>query len=104
MPTKEKAGSKPPNHEITNKFAINHIQLFYSLMEKNKPSQMGLENKHLSDIICAAIACQNPYSFIFDLMGVAYQPVVEIFSSFWMDQSMLMVWSITIDQLVQVII
>ncbi len=52
------AGSKPPKHAITNGFAIGNIPSTLLIDDKPEPRQTGLENKHISDIMCAAIARQ----------------------------------------------
>ncbi len=87
MPSKAKeAGSKPPKHAIANGFAIGYIPSNLFIDGESDPRQTGLENKHISDIMCTAIAHQRPYGFIFAFMGSAHQSLMGQFSFFEMDQ------------------
>ncbi len=87
MPSKIKdTGTKPPKHAIANGFAIGHIPSILFIDGKTDPRQTGLENKHISDIMCTAIARQQRYRFIFAFMGSAHQSMMGQFSFFEMDQ------------------
>ncbi len=81
------AGSKPPKNAIANDFAIGHIPSTLFIDGKSEPRQTGLENKHISNIMCAAIACQQPYGLIFAFIGGVHQSVMGQFSFFEMDQN-----------------
>ena len=53
----KKAGKKPPTHAITDGFVIGHNPSELIIDRENEPRKDGLQNKHISDIICASVAC-----------------------------------------------
>ncbi len=86
-PSKAKyTGSKPPKHAVKNRFAIGHIPSTLLIDQEGDPRQKCLENKHISNIMCASISCQCPCGLIFAFMGSAHQSMISQISFFEMDK------------------
>ncbi len=84
-PCMAKGNKKPPKHAIANGFAIGHIPETLQIDGVNAPSDMS--NGNISDVMCAAVARQRPYGFIFAFVGGAHQSVMGQFLFFDMNQS-----------------
>ena len=66
-------------------FAIYHQTLRIDGEEKTR--QQDLENNDINNVMCAAVAQQHPYVFIFAFVCGAHQSSMDQFSFFKMDQS-----------------
>ena len=86
-PCKTKGTRTPPKHAIANGFVIGHIPSEIAIKGEDGPRQIDLTDQKISEIMCAALARQRPYGFIFAFIGGAHQSVMGQFSFFEMNQS-----------------
>jgi len=86
-PYMAKKNKKPPKHAIANGFAIGHIPSVLMIPGEDGPRRINLKDGDISEIMCAAVARQRPYGFIFAFTGGSHQSVMGQFSFFEMDQT-----------------